>query len=178
MDTPLIDLAGFRRKYGIKQTELASFLGTTRGYISIVESGKAKLSAKSIDMILQHWGACGLVPCYDRLSQLQLDLKVLGRLEFDIDTMDLSLPFEQILSKEVVESIKYGKNGISDEIANKIISYFPTVNKSWLVSGEGDMFYNDYQLSFRVIEDRIDTIEKKIDLILSKLDSISDKHDA
>ena len=32
-----------------------------------------------------------------------------------------------------------GRNGISDKMAERIIMAFPEVNRSWLLSGEGEM---------------------------------------
>ena len=166
-DNILIDIPGFRKKNGLKQSDLADFLGTTRGYISVVETKKEKLSAKNIDKILDRWGPSGLIPCYDRLSQLCFELASHDRIE--LERMDDDLPFEDLLSAPVVKGIKYGRIGISDEIANKIIAAFPDVNKRWLVTGVGDMFDDDMEARMNTIEAKLDSVLEKLDYIISRL---------
>lgn len=170
MSNLLVDISGFRQKNSLKQTDLASFLGTTRGYISVLESKRGVLSAKKIDMILERWGVCGLVPCYDRLVQLNVELVKQSYLEPRTLSNDY-LPFEDILSKSVVTNIKYGKIGISDELANKIIAEFPHVNKTWLIEGSGNMFFDDTTARLGVIEAKLDLLLSKIDLILGRLNA-------
>lgn len=166
-DNKLIDITGFRKKNGLKQSDLADFLGTTRGYISVVETKKEKLSAKNIDKILDRWGPSGLIPCYDRLSQLCFELAMHEII--DREHMDDDLPFEEELSAPVVKGIKYGRISISDEIANKIIAAYPEVNKRWLVSGEGDMFEDDTEARLNTIEAKLDSVLEKLNYIISRL---------
>lgn len=44
---------------------------------------------------------------------------------------------------EVLYRIKRGLNGISRDLASLIIAKYPEVSRSWLLSGEGEMFVKD-----------------------------------
>ena len=45
-----------------------------------------------------------------------------------------------------ISKIKLGKCGISNRVANKILAAFPEVDKTWLMTGEGEMIKNsNYQ---------------------------------
>ncbi len=62
----------FREKNALLQQDVANYLGTTRGYISMVEKGDSKLSTQKLDMIFSgaeanKWDISGLVPAYIRL---------------------------------------------------------------------------------------------------------------
>lgn len=39
--------------------------------------------------------------------------------------------------------IKRGQNGISRDVADRIVEKFPNISKGWLLTGEGEMFYNE-----------------------------------
>ncbi len=41
---------------------------------------------------------------------------------------------------ENLYQIKRGKNGISLSLADRVVHYFPEIDKLWLLTGEGDMF--------------------------------------
>ena len=49
-----IDLHSFRRLNKIKQTELAEYLGVSRGFISLVETGASKLPERLVDKLLKN----------------------------------------------------------------------------------------------------------------------------
>ncbi|MDR0511223.1 MAG: hypothetical protein LBH06_09050 [Rikenellaceae bacterium] len=48
---------------------------------------------------------------------------------------------------ENLYQIKRGNNGISRELADTISARYPVINKSWLLTGEGEMFTNDAHLA-------------------------------
>lgn len=50
----MIDLKTFREVNNLKQIDLASFLGTSRVFISQVESGKSKLPPEQLSKLLQN----------------------------------------------------------------------------------------------------------------------------
>lgn len=41
--------------------------------------------------------------------------------------------------------IKRGLNGISRDVADRIVDKFPNISKGWLLTGEGSMYYNESQ---------------------------------
>lgn len=43
--------------------------------------------------------------------------------------------------------IKRQQNGISRDVAERIVQKFPAISKGWLLTGEGDMFYNETVIS-------------------------------
>ena len=164
----LIDVATFRRRNGVKQAELAAVIGKTRGYISVVETSYGKLPPESIDIILEKWGSdCGLIPWYGRLVQLVYALTERGFLEsfYPGDVEKGYLPFSEILTAPVVKSIRCGQIPISDDIANRIVTAFPAVNKGWLLSGEGNMLYDNTQMRLDAIEKRLEGFEERLDAI-------------
>lgn len=44
---------------------------------------------------------------------------------------------------ENLYQIKRGNNGISRDVAERIVSKFPEISKAWLLTGEGSMFANE-----------------------------------
>lgn len=164
----LIDVASFRRRNGVKQAELAEAIGKSRGYISVVETSYGKLAPDTIDIIFSKWGDdCGLVPCYGRLIQLVYALSEQGYLEsFYVGDVERGyLPFSEVLTDSVVKSIRYGQIPVSDDIANRIVTAYPAVNKGWLLTGEGNMLYDNTQIRLDGLEKRIEGIEEKLNVI-------------
>ncbi|MBQ1957927.1 MAG: hypothetical protein II353_03615, partial [Alistipes sp.] len=45
-----------------------------------------------------------------------------------------------LVRSENLYQIKAGKNGISQNLARRIVDKFPEVSLGWLLSGEGEMF--------------------------------------
>lgn len=48
-----------------------------------------------------------------------------------------------LLRGENLYQIKRGNNGISFDVANRIVAKFPQVDKLWLLTGDGQMFTDD-----------------------------------
>jgi transcriptional regulator with XRE-family HTH domain len=188
----LIDLVGYRRRYGLKQSDVARFFETSASFVSLVEKGNAKLSTKSMENFWANAGdkRYGLVPAFDRLVQLGSALHKQGRYSnfFLYDPDDEGSyyePFEEWLTRDAVLSIKYGIVGISDSIVNTLQeSFTPKINKEWLLTGVGEMFTNDTisvlvsdvgryyeQLWVKMNEcgERLSKMEGKIDEILRLL---------
>ena len=165
--TKLIDLAGFRRRTGLTQAKLAEFLGVTRGNISLMESA-GRISPQHIDKVYREHSSCGLIPCYDRLIDAEVYLVKNDYLESHFLNLDV-LPFVEQLTAEVVLSIKYGKVGITSDMANKIVTSYPIINKEWLISGEGDMVVRSLPIDW---DTRLTAIENTQKEILSRLYTI------
>ena len=51
---------------------------------------------------------------------------------------------------ENLYQIKRGNNGISRDVAERIVSKFPDISKAWLLTGEGNMFANESTLASQI----------------------------
>ena len=159
----LIDLATFRKIHGLKQSDVANYLGITRGYISIVESSSGKLSEENLVKLMDRWGPTGLVPCYQRLTDLEEALKKDGWIHASESL--LFDPYEWFLPNDIVSGIRYGRIGITEEIADRIVAKFGFVSKEWLMTGEGGMFVQKDST-------RLLSIERKLSKALVMLSAI------
>lgn len=143
-----IFLAPFRAVNNIKQKELADLLSTSTSFLSLVETGKSKLSDSKIDKILDEarkkgWDISDFNPafyrivfacseaqsmqnCFDNDKDVDLDWDT-GHNPYDIPKIDIL-------------NIKHGKIGITEEIANKILNCNSSFNIEWLLHGEGNPF--------------------------------------
>lgn len=172
--TQLVDMAGFRKKNGLKQSDVANIIGTSGSFISLVEKGSAKLPDDKLELLVDNSdGWNGLVPCYDRLVNLQGTLIERGCLTEE--KADLyPEPFVDELSYAVVNKIKFGKIGITSEIADKLVGIYPMVNYDWLIYGEGKMLYDDAELRQKGLIESVNRLEKEVAEMQQKLDSILD----
>lgn len=184
-----IYLYEFRKSERITQTELAEFLGTSRSFLSLVESGHCKMPEDKIDMIMikgrktKEWNINALNPPFYRLWSLATALKPEGMTEeeqyFNFETGQTLF---HIQSSEVI-SIKYGEKNISDKIADAILEQYPKVNREWLLFGTGSMFKPNGALeksatiSYDAKSSLPINIEDKIDLLALKLSEFSQKLD-
>ena len=156
----LVDLFSFRKRNGLLQQDVADFLGVTRGYISLVEKGKSKLSSISIDKILDssremHWDTEDLVPAYTRLCRFLYYSKE------EVYAGRKNKPF-QIIG---MPRFKYGREGISERLADSIIHDYPEVSRDWLITGEGKMLVNpNYQQEKKTLSDSEVIMKKLADL--------------
>lgn len=146
----LIDLALWRKQNGLAQKDVADMLHVTRAYISQVETGTNSISDSRIDYLLfenDELFPCPyvLVPCFDRLMSLNIELKGKYELEYFslVETKDYKLPLLGILSEDVILNIRHGRIPITEAIADIIIRTFPLVNKEWLTTGKGNIFIDD-----------------------------------
>ena len=51
---------------------------------------------------------------------------------------------------ENLYQIKRGNNGISRDVAERIVNKFPDISKAWLLTGEGNMFANESTLASQI----------------------------
>lgn len=51
---------------------------------------------------------------------------------------------------ENLYQIKRGNNGISRDVANKIVEKFPQIDKLWVLTGEGQMFVSNEQRGLQI----------------------------
>lgn len=140
----LLEFSFFRKENGIKQQELADFLGISRSFLSLIETGKSPCPNDKIDKILDRseemgWNSKSFNPAYYRLSQLCRELasnagRYDARIRPEAEEGILNIPQKDILD------IKHGKLGITSEIAGAIVLQHPDVNVEWLLYGNGEIF--------------------------------------
>ena len=62
---------------------------------------------------------------------------------------------------ENLYQIKRGNNGISLNLAERIVTHFPSINRLWLLTGEGDMLNEESELGRKIPFYRVD-VERSI----------------
>lgn len=140
-----INLAAFRKDNNLSQEDVAKILGTTRGLVSMVESGRAKLSEEKIDKIYlasqdMFYDLHSFCPAWYRIQQLQDFLYNEGRFRSLLDSKaehDSPCP-RGIISNELEHMIKYGYSTINEQLADAIIKVWPRLDRNWLLTGEGE----------------------------------------
>lgn len=169
----LVNLTAFRQRNGILQKDLAEYLGVSRGYISLVESGRSKLSRENLDKLYDnpfHWNVDDLVPAYTRVEKA---LEYLNRTRNDLRAKEGLLPafFTYGYDGEDV-AIKYGEMGIPELVANIWCEDAPELNRDWLLYGEGEMLIQsipDEPTPIEVLQEKVDKLEAAIRELTEKL---------
>ena len=163
----LINLTAFRQRNGILQKTLADYLGVSRGYISMVESGKSTLAKESIEKIYEnpfHWDVNDLVPAYSRLNAAMDYLNGTRNERRAAEGLPPAL-FLTGGDDEMIEAIKYGYSGIPDYLVDTWCSSAPELNGDWLLTGEGEMIIEENQDSpspIEVLQNKIDKLEAEL----------------
>lgn len=182
-----INLEAFRKHNHITQEKIAQYLGTTRGYISLVESGRSKLSDEKIDKLMgegrleEGWNVYPLNPSFYNLYTLSEYLRSMDdKLSpaFDWESGQNPLMIQPL---ELLE-IKHGKKDITPKIANTIVQRYPYVNRDWVMSGNGDWLLTEAQQTIRkeisgsekvlTIEERIAALDRRFCEMMEKIDRI------
>ncbi len=144
-----IDLHTFRRVNKITQAELADFLGVTRGFVSSIENGKAKLPEDKIVLLRTKakeemgWDIDDLMPAYKRILVL-MDLERSRLVEKGINNAEL-YSFHQLLGipEKVIVNILEGKTTFTKTICELIHDKIPDINVNWLLTGVGDVYLKE-----------------------------------
>lgn len=177
----LINLTAFRQQNGILQKALADYLGVTRGYISMVESGKSTLSKESIEKIYNnpyHWDVGALVPAYTRLNAA---MNYLNGTRNERREAEGLLPSYFSLGgdgDEIEADVKYGYTGIPEYLADIWCSAAPELNRNWLLTGEGEMLIEEGQDSpspIEMLQNKIDSLEEELQGLRALIEQLPDK---
>ena len=146
----LIDLAGFRKEARLRQQTIAEILGVSSAYISMVETGKTKLSRTSIDKLEEYCEIYGidsgpLTPAYSRLIMA---------IRYHDEEMDrYPEPGDHYhIPDDIRDKVKYGEIDIPMNIVNDLVSHCPDMRKEWLISGIGPMIYEDLSRSSKLVD--------------------------
>lgn len=133
-----VDLEAFRKKNALKQQDVADFLGTSRGYISMVENGDSKLSAANLDKLFEgaianNWDVSDLVPDYSRLQSVLSYL-----LEKEVNGLT-KVSGDNFFSEAFKQKLKHGEIGFNETVSDQLLKYFPEISRQWLLDGSGQM---------------------------------------
>jgi len=157
-----VELPLFRKMNNLSQDDMARILNVSRAYVSLVESGRSKLSREKIKIIVESdYLDIGFIPAFDRIRKVE-------------DYLQISFKEKNpYVSPQEYELIKWGDLPINENIANAISSKYP-INYGWLISGEGEMIRYDDATTITPAEQksldvRLAKLEEKIDKILSLL---------
>lgn len=162
----LINLSAFRQRNGILQKDLADYLAVSRGYISMVESGKSTLAKDSLEKLYNnpfHWDVNDLVPAFSRLN-LAIDYLNITRNERRA-AEGLPPAFFLTGGDDEIEAIKYGYSGIPEYLVDMWCSGAPELNRDWLLMGKGEMLIEENQDSpspIEVLQNKIDKLEAEL----------------
>ena len=158
MNRQLVDLLTLRIRNGLTQQQVADFLGTTKGYISIVEKGKSKLSDENISKIAteSEWDTRGFVPNFDRICDAWMLFNNKNGVN-KLSPLEDKDPFG--LGSSLIYGLFLGVFPIDNEIANKVLLILPELSIEWLLNGEGVMISAQENPSLLV---RIDELEKRV----------------
>lgn len=170
--TSYIDLASFRKSNGINQSELADFLGTSRSFISLIETGVNKLPADKLEMILasapsKHWHIDELLPHLDRLKKLDQELTNRGVTRINKNPLNLT--------DEAYRGFQSGRLGFTEQFADEIVndirykSRYININRSWLLTGEGEMILPE---SIEQLANKVRDLERVVDSFRERLRTI------
>lgn len=180
----LVNLTAFRQRNGILQKDLADFLGVSRGYISMVESGKSSLSRDNIDKIYNnpnHWIVDDLVPAYTRLRKAMTYLNETRnekrKAEGKLSNFFLLGPYE-----DIDEAIKYGYSDIPVYLADRWCPGAPELNREWFLTGKGEMLIVDTSegpSQIEVLQEKVDKLAAAIEeyktVLLKMIDALPEK---
>ena len=161
----LINLTAFRQKNGILQKQLADYLKVSRGYISLVESGRSTIAKESIEKIFDnpyHWNVDDLVPAYTRLNAALFYLNNTRNEKIKSEGLP---PVNFNINQETKSNIKYGYSEIPEYLVNKWRIIAPELNPEWLLKGEGEMLFakkDKKPTPIEKLEKKIDNLEAEI----------------
>ena len=132
-----VNLEAFRKRNALLQQDVADILGTSRGYISMVERGDSKLSSQKIDLLFDaaaknHWDVSDLVPGYSRLQSVMAYL-------LRKDDSSSNYFTNHLLSSVLEERIKHGEIGFNESCADAILQQSSETDTQWLLAGTGEM---------------------------------------
>ena len=166
-----VNLAAFRKRNHLKQQDIADFLGVTRSFVSLVETGKAKLTDYAVHRLYieSEWDPADLVPEYKRFVDIWRDyVESIGG-ELPIWPLEDDNPFG--IHDCVIQDLFYGNIGLSDKIADEVMKLVPNLNREWFLSGEGPRYLTKQKTPIGLLEE----ILEKIEILNTKLCDVDAK---
>lgn len=167
MPNLLVDLPAFRQRNHLLQKDIADYLGVSRGYISMVEKGRSRLSRESLDKLYDnpyHWNTDDLVPAQTRIEKALVYLNQTRNEQRAAEGLPPS-GFTYGYDGED-DAIRYGEMGIPEYIADIWCEGAPELSREWLLNGEGEMLVQDTPeepTPIEVLQAKVDKLEAAIE---------------
>lgn len=175
----LINLTAFRQRNNILQKELADYLDVSRGYISMIESGRSTIAKESLDKIYEnpyHWNVEDLTPAFTRWNKA-VDYANGTRNELRA-AAGLPPCFITFLPEDLAleDQIKYGYSDIPEYIADRWCESVPELSREWLLTGQGEMLIEEDQDApspIEVLQGKIEQMEAELKDIKALIEQMS-----
>lgn len=177
------NLKEFRTINNLTQVELAKYLGVSHLYISQIENGRVNLSEKLREKILNNDKGWDISP-FDNIQQdsddtlLTPNQRIAKLVQFLYDSKEIAGENELLIrvrmTKDALNKILESKRNVTDKVIDKFCLTFRNINRTWLITGEGNMIskkaYNtqpDNTNTTKMINLLMNIIEQK-DLIIKQ----------
>lgn len=177
-----INLAAFRKDNNLSQEDVAKILGTTRGLVSMVESGKAKLSEEKIDRIYEvsrdkFYDLHSFCPAWERIKQLEsFLLEEYGyAMLLDSAAQYCAPDARGFLSEELEHGLRYGTCTINEQLANALIKEWPRLDRNWLLTGDGEVDRYKPGSDMYEIRSWLSTLSSKIDVLQGEIKNLQEQ---
>lgn len=167
-----VQLAAWRQHNGLRQVDVAEYLHVSRGFISLVEKGSAKLSTKKLIELFEaagpphYWAPHLLVPEWDRYQEV-CNYIINRNEELGIDIAIPKLP------EDTCKAIEYGEAAIPKTFVDDVCKAFPEINRDYVLNGAGDLILEQEGKG----PSPIDTLAEKVDNLTNLLTNVSNKLD-
>ena len=154
-----VNLTAFRKRNHLKQQDIATFLGVTRAFVSLVETGRAKLTEHAIRSLYleSKWDPADLVPEFKRFVDIWSDYAESIGGELPIRPMDEDNPFG--ISNGIILDLFFGNIGLNDKIADQVMKLVPNLNREWFLSGEGPRYLIKQKTPIGLLEELLEKFE-------------------
>ena len=169
-----VQLAAWRQLNGIRQVDVAEYLHVSRGFISLVEKGSAKLSSSKLLQLLDaagpphYWNPRSLIPEWDRYLEVCNYINNRNE-ELGIDITIPKLP------DDTCKAIEYGEAAIPKTFVDDVCKAFPEINRDYVLNGAGNLILEQegkgpYPID--VLADKVDNLTILLNNVSNKLDLI------
>lgn len=177
-----VNLQALRKDNNLSQEDISKVIHSSRGFISMVESGKSKLPDDKIELIYEeankrYWNTEKFIPAYERIMKLNeflLDQYCSDELLASYTSEELSSR-EAFLPYELVEDLRLGHCSISISLATAISKKWPRVNKDWLLSGIGDIDNESSLTESEKIVNQLTTVLEEIKTLKNEIKELKEE---
>lgn len=177
------NLKEFRTINNLTQKQLGFYLGVSHLYISQIENGRVNLSDKLQEKILNNDKGWDVSP-FDNIQEdnddtlLTPNQRIAKLVQFLYDSKEIAGENELLIrvrmTKDALNKILESKRNVTDKVIDKFCLTFRNINRTWLITGEGNMIskkaYNtqpDNTNTTKMINLLMNIIEQK-DLIIKQ----------
>lgn len=172
-----IDLKSFRKRNRLTQGAIATFLGTSKGYISLVENGKSDIADENLRNLYleEKWDSRSLIPYWTRfLDAWEVYNTMKGeKSPGTFWPLEDENPFG--FSTIEVEMLFEGISDFDESMVRRIIEKIPNINPRWLTHGESPMLLRKESYEGQTIlklEGEIEQLKDRLKKIETYLESL------